>query len=248
MALPSLAPLITSGGTSLERTAVERLTKAGLDKLTARLTERIGDPRALAASRGPYSMRRTVAHAIRGIEAYLHLAIHEPTHPHLASARAQAEELWTVLERVTMLLDFPPAPIGGPHPCNKRKDLPVTLASPSNPASSPRATLTTARIGQVLVMRLAGELDMDSASVLTDAPTEEDICGIVFDLSRLEFCDSTGLNALLRLRIDAESRDISVLLAATSPQLTRLLQITGADQIFGMHANIEDAIAALTPG
>ncbi len=85
---------------------MERLTKDGLDKLVAVLAERIGDPRVLPATTSGYSLRRTVAHAIRGVEAYLNLtATTQPVRSPLAAARAQAEELWTVLERATVLLD-----------------------------------------------------------------------------------------------------------------------------------------------
>lgn len=82
--------------------------------LVAVLERRIGDPRVLPALTGGYSLRRTVAHAIRGIEAYLHLAAHQPTHRHLASSRAQAEELWTVLERAAAFLDHA-APSSAAH-------------------------------------------------------------------------------------------------------------------------------------
>ncbi|WP_269854492.1 STAS domain-containing protein [Streptomyces sp. RPT161] len=108
----------------------------------------------------------------------------------------------------------------------------------------PRAILTTARNGQVLVLRLAGELDMEGAGVFEEAPTEN-ASALVLDLSRLDFCDSTGLNALLRLRLDAQGRGVPVHLAALTDRVARLLEITGADQIFPVHPSVETALAAL---
>lgn len=227
---------------------MERLTKDGLDKLTGMLAKRIGDPRVIPATASGYSLRRTVAHAVRGIEAYLHLATGRPVSSQLAASRAQAEELWVVLERAVGLLDdaaaSPEAP-AAPHPSpNVREDPPVAQGSPPCSYPSSRATLTTARAGRVLILRLAGELDLDSVAILQQVPVEETIA-LVVDLSRLEFCDSTGLNALLRLRFEAKSRGIQVHLAAIFPQVVRVLRITGADQIFRTHASVDDALTDL---
>jgi anti-anti-sigma factor len=227
---------------------VERLTKDGLDKLTAMLAKRIGNPRVMPAAASGYSLRRTVAHAVRGVEAYLHLAASGPTRPWLAASRAQADELWAVLERAAGLLDDAAAPpdgaVGGHILHHVRKDPPVTQTSPPSSDPSPGATLTTARVGRVLVLRLAGELDLDSIVVFQQVVIEE-TTALVLDLSRLEFCDSTGLNVLLRLRFQAESRGIHVHLAATSPQVAQVLRITGADQTFRTHTSVEDALAGL---
>ncbi|WP_269854493.1 hypothetical protein [Streptomyces sp. RPT161] len=106
---------------------MERLTRAGLDQLTTVLAERIGDPRALSPTTGGYSLRHSVAHAIRGIEAYLDMAVDQPGRLALASSRAHAEELWTVLERAAALLahasaspELAATPQRDPH--DERKD------------------------------------------------------------------------------------------------------------------------------
>ncbi|PWI44376.1 metal ABC transporter substrate-binding protein [Streptomyces sp. ICBB 8177] len=121
----------------------------------------------------------------------------------------------------------------------------MTQISPSHIDPSSRATLTTARIGSVLVLRLAGELDLASGTILDEA-SATDASMIVFDLSRLDFCDSTGLNILLRLRLDAERRGIPVHVAAAPRQVARLLEITGAAQIFPMHDSVETAMSTLS--
>ncbi|MFJ5833552.1 STAS domain-containing protein [Streptomyces sp. NPDC093089] len=87
-----------------------------------------------------------------------------------------------------------------------------------------------------LVIALDGEADMDTASVLAhvlrealDAPLPETV---VVDCSRLTFCASAGLNELLRTRRTATEAGTAFGLAAPSRQLTRLLEITGADSVF----------------
>ena len=122
----------------------------------------------------------------------------------------------------------------------------MTQNSPSDSDSASRATLTTTRMGHVLVLRLAGELDLDGVTIL-DGCLVEGPTAITLDLSRLGFCDSTGLNVLLRLRLDAEKRGIDVHLAAPSPQVARILGITGTDKVFPVHASVQDALAALAP-
>ncbi len=231
---------------------MERLTKAGLDQLTAVLAERIGDPRAVPPTMGSYLLRHSIAHAIRGIEAYLELAAAQPEHPDLASSRPHAEELWRVLERAAAAVEHAPdsseVAVGPQHNRHdERNDRAVAPTKPSDtdaPALDSSATLTTARIGQVLILRLAGELDIESATVLGKDPIEN-ASALILDLSRLDFCDSVGLNTLLRLRLDAEGRGIPVHLAMVTDQVARLLEITGANQVFPIHLSVEDALAAL---
>jgi anti-anti-sigma factor len=225
---------------------MERLTRDGLDRLIAQLAERIGDPWVAPAVESGHSLRRTAAHAIRGVEAYLDLLASEPVHPELDVARAQAQELWAFLEHAAALLDRTAAPdIPQPTGAHQvRGSLPMPRGGPAGGGGPSRATLTTARVGHVLVGHLAGELDLESADIFQEIPIEE-AAAVVLDLARLDFCDSTGLNALLRLRVDAENRGIRVHLAAPSEQVVRVLGITGTDAVFPVHASIEEALAVL---
>ncbi|WP_327281328.1 STAS domain-containing protein [Streptomyces sp. NBC_01205] len=88
------------------------------------------------------------------------------------------------------------------------------------------------------VVRVVGELGLDHVravdeallAVLADAdgPTE-----IVVDLSNSSFCDSSGLNALLRAReLGLRAGHTLVVLAAPSHQLLRLLHLTGSADLF----------------
>ncbi|MGW6612229.1 STAS domain-containing protein [Streptomyces erythrochromogenes] len=48
------------------------------------------------------------------------------------------------------------------------------------------------------------------------------------DCSRVTFCDSSGLNALIAARLQAVEAGTTIHLANPAPQLQRLLQMTGA--------------------
>lgn len=90
--------------------------------------------------------------------------------------------------------------------------------------------------GQVIV-HVGGEMDIDRASLLqealrtliaqADCPPD-----IVLDLTDLAFCDSSGLNAFLQARLTAIQYGWRVILHAPNQQVTRLLELTGADTLF----------------
>ena len=66
---------------------------------------------------------------------------------------------------------------------------------------------------------------------------------LVVDCSRLEFCDSTGLNVLLGARLKAEAAGGEVHLAGMLPVVARVFQITGVDAVFSVHDTLEAALA-----
>ncbi|MFF5808687.1 STAS domain-containing protein [Streptomyces sp. NBC_01565] len=55
---------------------------------------------------------------------------------------------------------------------------------------------------------------------------------IVADLSQMSFCDSAGLNALIRAHHTAAEYGKHMSLRAPRPQFLRLLELTGADILF----------------
>ncbi len=63
------------------------------------------------------------------------------------------------------------------------------------------------------------------------------------DCSRLDFCDSTGLNVLLGARLKAEEAGGgAVHLAAMQPVVARVFEITGAEAVFTVHATLAEAL------
>jgi anti-sigma B factor antagonist len=84
-----------------------------------------------------------------------------------------------------------------------------------------------------VVVALDGELDMASAPLLQgaidDAQLDADTM-LVLDLQSLQFIDSTGLRAILALRERCRERDQQFAITRGSPQVQRLLDITGVSE------------------
>ncbi|MFP3991995.1 STAS domain-containing protein [Streptomyces sp. E11-3] len=100
--------------------------------------------------------------------------------------------------------------------------------------------------GRSAVVAPTGELDHHTADLLREA-LEACVDGgrarLVVDCSRLEFCDSTGLNVLLGARLKAEAAGGGVHLAGMLPVVARVFEITGAEAVFTVHDSLEAALA-----
>ena len=91
-------------------------------------------------------------------------------------------------------------------------------------------SIDRAREGDRLVLRLRGELDMSTAAVAIDAATAavSEAASVVVDLRGLTFIDSSGLNALVRIRrLTREPDGPPVALRAPSDAIRKVLDITG---------------------
>ncbi|MGW4194979.1 STAS domain-containing protein [Streptomyces sp. NPDC005004] len=121
--------------------------------------------------------------------------------------------------------------------------------SPSSPAPNPRferdgavgslppgqAAVTCASSGSRNRVTVRGELDLVSGDrirarlveALTASPHRLEL-----DLSGLTFCDCAGLNVLLELRHRALRQGKAVTIQAASPEVERLLDLTGAQELF----------------
>ncbi|MFF6993170.1 anti-sigma factor antagonist [Streptomyces sp. NPDC010273] len=101
--------------------------------------------------------------------------------------------------------------------------------------------------GLVTVTTVSGDLDAGTApavyrqalKALSRSPL------VVMDLADTAFCDSSGFNALLRLRRRAAEAGGQLALAAPPAQVTRLLTLTGGDAIFPVYGSVAEATAGL---
>ncbi|MGW4379761.1 STAS domain-containing protein [Kitasatospora sp. NPDC004531] len=118
------------------------------------------------------------------------------------------------------------------------------------PAVGAPLVVTLRRPPGALVVRPEGELDHDSVGPLREA-LERAVADppgrLVVDCSGLDFCDSTGLNLLLRAHAAAEQAGVPLLLAAPGTVVVRMLEITGADEVLAVRATVEEALAASAP-
>lgn len=88
--------------------------------------------------------------------------------------------------------------------------------------------------GTQVVLAVAGNLDLDGADALTTAALdliERGSCDVVLEMAQVPFCDSMGLNALLRVLRQATSAGGSLILVSPADPVKRLLSMCGVDQI-----------------
>ncbi|MGW4816925.1 STAS domain-containing protein [Kitasatospora cineracea] len=94
------------------------------------------------------------------------------------------------------------------------------------------------------ILRLHGELDYAAGPHLRralDSEIEARPPLLVLDLSTLLFCDSSGLDELLRARLNRH--DVPLVLVAPSHPVLRLLEITQTHTIFVLAESIPAALA-----
>ncbi|MER6814792.1 STAS domain-containing protein [Spirillospora sp. NPDC000708] len=88
-------------------------------------------------------------------------------------------------------------------------------------------------------------MDMATAPALIDGVgkliAEKDQGPIALETSRVTFCDSSGLNALIRLWKQARSAGVELVILRPHARLGRLLSMTGMDR----HVRIVDILSEL---
>ena len=114
---------------------------------------------------------------------------------------------------------------------------------------APSSTLLTAEIieGPVPVIRVRGDLDLSTAPKLCG--TVERVAGrrrVLIDLSELEFCDSTGLRALVGAAREVEINGGRAAFAVPAGgTLDRLLDMSGLGEFLRVAPSAEAALQRL---
>ncbi|MET7683394.1 STAS domain-containing protein [Streptomyces sp. NPDC005423] len=107
-----------------------------------------------------------------------------------------------------------------------------------------KITVRSAATGPVV--EVAGELDYTSAPELRDLLTTLALPPggrLVLDLGGMDFCDSSGLTALIVARNLAQAAGADLVLAAVPAHTLRVLRTVGLDQVFLIRS---DSTAAAT--
>src|SRR3712207_2385604 len=101
--------------------------------------------------------------------------------------------------------------------------------------------------GDVAVLALRGELDVESGPKLREALLEaigQDGRRVVVDLEGVDFIDSAGLGVLVGGLKRARSNDGDLVLVATGRNILKVFEITGLTRVFELHAAREAALHA----
>ena len=97
------------------------------------------------------------------------------------------------------------------------------MSESADPTAHPVLTLR----GDIDVVQ-ADQLVIEGAALLREAPSGQ---YLVVDLSGVDFIDSSGISALLRLRRNALQRAIEVRLRGVPEHVAVLLRISGLEQV-----------------
>ncbi len=108
-------------------------------------------------------------------------------------------------------------------------------------------TLATRQEQGRSIVEVAGEVDVHTApelDVAVSALISDGATRVVIDLSNVEFLDSTGLGVLVKALKRLRESDGSLDVVATTDRITKVFRITGLDAVIGIHASVDDALAA----
>jgi anti-anti-sigma factor len=117
------------------------------------------------------------------------------------------------------------------------------------PATSPAPGLTlfARTVGSFVIAELTGELDITNSPALRDqllGLLRRSSSRLVLDLSKVTYCDASGLAVLVGTGRRARLLGGSLRLAATSPQVEEVLQTTGLHRPLDVFATVRAAIAS----
>ncbi|MEU2183470.1 STAS domain-containing protein [Streptomyces thermolilacinus] len=107
-----------------------------------------------------------------------------------------------------------------------------------------RLRITTEDTETGPVLAVSGELDYASAPELRDLVVGLVLRAgqrLVIDLRGMEFCDSSGITALIAARSRALHAGAGIALAAVPPHTLRVLRLVGLDQVFTIQTDPEPA-------
>jgi anti-sigma B factor antagonist len=104
------------------------------------------------------------------------------------------------------------------------------------------------REGTTVLIVLPAEIDMTNAGhvgaelarALGSGPET-----LVADMTATMFCDSAGVQMLVRARQQASAAGTAVRLAVHAPQVRRVLELTGADQVIDTYPSMAVATDGL---
>lgn len=102
----------------------------------------------------------------------------------------------------------------------------------------------------VVVVTVSGELDLVTAPQLSESMAlvlEKNPAAVVVDLSNVGFLASAGMSLLASTHQNLNG-SANFAVVADGPSTGRPLSLVGLDQVFGIYATVEEALAAVQTG
>jgi anti-anti-sigma factor len=117
----------------------------------------------------------------------------------------------------------------------------------SNQSAASQCTIEHQRIGEIEVLSVTGVVDMLTSSQLEEAiaaAAKESPHAVVVDLSGVDFLASAGMGILVAAR-DELPESVHFAVVADGPATSRPLKLVGIADVVGLHATLDEALAAL---
>jgi anti-anti-sigma factor len=114
----------------------------------------------------------------------------------------------------------------------------------------PEASLQVDMVSGVPVVGAPEEIDITNATGLRAALLEATAHGngtLVVDMSQTQFCDSAGLNVLVRAHKQAQAEGGQVLLVIRAAAVLRIFAATGIDHLIPNFSTLEQALTQTPP-
>jgi anti-sigma B factor antagonist len=116
--------------------------------------------------------------------------------------------------------------------------------SPGVATAMPDLSFPVSLVNGMAVVTTPGEIDISNASLLRTAlvtATHSAAEIVVVDMSGTEYCDSTGLNVLVRAQKKAEPARVQLRLVVQANAVQRMLTVTGVAGLFRVYADLDEA-------
>ena len=104
--------------------------------------------------------------------------------------------------------------------------------------------VTVRKVDGTAVVAVAGEIDVYTSPLLQERLVEvlrDGSPSIVLDLSAVTFLDSTGLGVLITGLKRCRSAEGDLVLVTAQPNVLKVLEITGLNDVFQVHDSVDDA-------
>jgi anti-sigma B factor antagonist len=116
---------------------------------------------------------------------------------------------------------------------------------PEEPMTGAELDVTVRKVDGTAVVAVAGEIDVYTSPLLQERLVEvlrDGFPSIVLDLSAVTFLDSTGLGVLITGLKRCRSAEGDLVLVTAQPNVLKVLEITGLNDVFKVHDSVDDAL------
>jgi len=109
------------------------------------------------------------------------------------------------------------------------------------------ADTATATMAPLTVVTFPAEIDMATAGAIGEqiaASLTPGVHAVIADMTATTFCDSAGINMLIRAKKQAAAHGAELRLLLPCPNVLRVMKIQGVDAVLPIYHSLEEALAS----